>query len=581
MMEEIIGTVMLDRTAWKSLRSSNAYWDIRVNVLEADGTPRTFLCHKAILVAASPVLASLFETELGQDSVDLPSLVTPLAFDLLLDCVYGESLTFSLIESKFDVNNSSTLNVEPILTEVETAASVLQMVFFKDPSLCYSDDLGTNGIKVDEDSEETPTNSLMTLYNERKPPPDSDDSGFIPCLTDCEPVDLAQDEYLKDGTEKGQMFQKTKSKDTKIGKKKNKPRKRFWNNYDFTRYPNAQKITPVLGSGEKESSLLPFPVAVDASIENQEAPGIELLSESQLSQLFGEKHARKALWYRKHLGVAPTTCDKCGRVTKAGAVHNCRRLPEPPKPNEKHVCSTCGKVYNSRHGLDQHLRLIHTNPKVKQFTCLELGCGKEFKEKYDFIVHLFHQHRKNVGNHPLLHCPHEECSYVTIQKQMLKKHLPSHSTERPFECSICKQTFKYQRSLHRHSQDVHGTLKLACEDCQLTFVSQLKLRRHRKCVHGNMVKNWKCGYCDHRTLQKSNCKTHVNHVHKDMPVVVIDLKLQGSVLTGLQKEGDFDDMADMGDISPEPLAFGSQIGQMDSDQMESEQNLVMLKENCS
>ena len=55
--------------------------------------------------------------------------------------------------------------------------------------------------------------------------------------------------------------------------------------------------------------------------------------------------------------------------------------------------------------------------------------------------------------HPFL-CP--ICTRSFRVKQLMLRHIPSHSEKRPFMCSFCTNTYKYSKGMKRHVRLAHS-----------------------------------------------------------------------------------------------------------------------------
>ncbi|CAG9334108.1 unnamed protein product [Blepharisma stoltei] len=49
----------------------------------------------------------------------------------------------------------------------------------------------------------------------------------------------------------------------------------------------------------------------------------------------------------------------------------------------------------------------------------------------------------------------ETCKKRFSRKQLLTRHLASHSDERPFQCEVCPKNYKYTKNLIRHTKVKH------------------------------------------------------------------------------------------------------------------------------
>ncbi|XP_055906360.1 zinc finger protein Xfin-like isoform X2 [Eupeodes corollae] len=83
-------------------------------------------------------------------------------------------------------------------------------------------------------------------------------------------------------------------------------------------------------------------------------------------------------------------------------------------------------------------------------------------------------------------CSH--CKKVFQYESYLKKHLQSHSDERPFICTICDKAFKYKVSLKSHNMITHAKIKpYKCDKCPQAFVNEYTYRVHRN-SHNKVIK---------------------------------------------------------------------------------------------
>uniref|UniRef100_A0A1B0DQD3 Uncharacterized protein n=1 Tax=Phlebotomus papatasi TaxID=29031 RepID=A0A1B0DQD3_PHLPP len=240
----------------------------------------------------------------------------------------------------------------------------------------------------------------------------------------------------------------------------------------FVNFPPEKKYSPPdrNNSPLEDTSNLPIDQNPLASLDEDDFDDVPLIFRKTKKTQKKKPPPKMKYWRGKPLFEC-CLCNSTFRQKIRVEIHMRKVHLGLKKPCE---CKICGLGVTRLEGLRMHMK---THENGKRYSCRNEGCN----EKYDVFQDLM-SHMQASHDEKLWCC--ELCSYKTNKLKHLTRHVKIvHEKVRDFHCPYCQRAFGYQYYLKKHVMTHTGEKPFECRECGMKFIQFKQLKAHHVKMH--------------------------------------------------------------------------------------------------